>query len=60
MQNTYFTDKFMTLSRDRKVEEISTMLLRVLYDANEDTDANIAIVDNLLELRSTLAQKEMA
>ena len=51
IQMTYFTKEFSNLPRERKVEEMSTMLLRILYDANADTDANIAIVDRLLELR---------
>lgn len=54
---TYFTKEFSNLPRERRVEEISTMLLRILYDANADTDANIAIVDRLLELRSTLVSE---
>lgn len=53
----YFTQDFMTLPRERRVEEMSTMLLRILYDANADTDANIAVVDRLLELRSTLVSE---
>lgn len=53
----YFTQDFMTLPRERRVEEISTMLMRILCDAEADTDANIAVVDRLLELRSTLVSE---
>jgi hypothetical protein len=56
----YFTQDFMTLPRERRVEEMSTMLLRILYDADADTDANIAVVDRLLELRSTLVSEPYA
>jgi hypothetical protein len=57
IQMTYFTREFTNLPRERKVEEISTMLLRVLYDANADTDSNIALVDRLLELRPEVQQR---
>ena len=50
----YFTQDFMTLPRERRVEEISTMLLRILSDSDALTDANIALVDQITELRSTL------
>lgn len=53
----YFTQDFMTLSRERRVEEMATMMMRILYDAEADTDANIAVVDRLLELRSTLVSE---
>ena len=59
MQTKYFTIDFTNLSRERKIEEMSTMLLRVLYDANADTDSNIALVDNLLELRTQVAKRDV-
>ena len=54
--STYFTDKFMDLAPERKVEEMATMLLRVLYNADADTDANINVVDAVTQLREVVAK----
>lgn len=51
MKSTYFTQEFNNLPDWRKVEEISAELIKMLCYADADTDANIAVVDNLLELR---------
>jgi len=56
---SYFTSKFMNLAPERKVEEIATMLLRVLYNADADTDANIAVVDAVTDLRSFVAKNKI-
>ena len=56
---SYFTSKFMNLAPERKVEEIATMLLRVLYNADADTDANIAVVDAVTDLRSIVAKNKI-
>ena len=57
MQTKYFTNDFANLPRERKVEEMATMMMRILYDANADTDANINIVDRVLELRGPVANE---
>ncbi len=56
MQSKYFTQEFSNLLPERKVEEIATMLLRVLYNADADTDANIAVVDAVTQLRGSIAK----
>ena len=58
MQTKYFTNDFANLPRERKVEEMATMMMRILYDANADTDANIAIIDRVLELRPEVRSRE--
>jgi hypothetical protein len=57
MQTRYFTNEFSNLPRERKVEEMATMMMRILFDADADTDANISVVDRLLELRPEVSQR---
>jgi hypothetical protein len=53
--SAYFTQKFVNLEPQRKIEELSTQLLTVLAAADALTDANINIVDRIVALREEVA-----
>ena len=55
LDSSYFTQKFVNLAPQRKIEELSTQLLTILNDAGALTDANIDIVDRIVALRGEVA-----
>jgi hypothetical protein len=59
LESSYFTQNFVNLAPQRKIEELSTQLLTVLAAADALTDANISIVDAVTDLRSIVAKNKI-